>query len=259
LFRLACNYQISSLIPVCVTYINQITTVDTVVRLLEDLRHGLTYLPGLLKFAGDAIEKIRALTDFSFLNADDFQVLIANGAFISVYNKQDTMKRYNLATGRMLAPPNSLGEPPRTQGLLAAFREEVTVTSCANGHDRDPRSILSDRPRQPWFAASDHGNAWIAVDFGEHHIRPTHYSLWSHGGSSTLRSWSFQGSNDRVNWTVLSEHHDDERIRQPFATATWQISSDAPFRYFRVLQIGNNWAGNRWMYVLKLEIYGDVE
>jgi hypothetical protein len=55
---------------------------------------------------------------------------------------------------------------------------------------------------------------------------------------------------------VLSTHRNDEKIRAPFSSATWPVNTNGFFKYFRVLQTGNNWSGNRWLYMMKLEIWG---
>ena len=37
------------------------------------------------------------------------------------------------------------------------------------------------------------------------------------------------------------------------------IKSKDYYRYFRVIQTGSNWAGNRWLYLLKVDIWGKIK
>ena len=159
----------------------------------------------------------------------------------------DNIQRTAYSAVFMCSPPDP--------GLLRAMASEVRVTSSEMVNGRDPSSLIEENPRQHWFTESD-GNAWVVVEFTELHIQPTDYAIWSHGGASTLRNWAFQGSNDRTNWVVLSNHRNDESIRAPFSTCTWPINTNGFFKYFRIIQTGNNWSGNRWLYMMKIDIWG---
>jgi hypothetical protein len=134
-----------------------------------------------------------------------------------------------------------------------ASQIKVSASGMLNG--RDPATIIEESPKRHWFTESD-GNAWVLIEFTELYIQPTDYGIWSHSGASTLRNWAFQGSNDRMNWVVLSSHRNDETIRAPFSSGIWPINTNGFFKFFRILQTGNNWSGNRWLSMMKLEIWG---
>jgi hypothetical protein len=51
---------------------------------------------------------------------------------------------------------------------------------------------------------------------------------------------------------------DDGSILSPFSSVTWELASDSTDRNFMVIQTGNNWAGNHWISVLQLAIYGEA-
>merc|ERR1719228_1375785 len=69
---------------------------------------------------------------------------------------------------------------------------------------------------------NDDRRAWFAIDLGVW-IHPKSYTLrHARGyGRSAVRSWQLQGSRDGVNWVVLSDHSNDERLGEPGSTATW--------------------------------------
>jgi hypothetical protein len=56
-----------------------------------------------------------------------------------------------------------------------------------------------------------------------------------------LRSSFPQGSEDEKNWTLLSEHVDDDSLNKKGASKTFAVSvnhAKSPFRYFRIFQYG---------------------
>lgn len=276
LLKIAYELDIKSLFNTCSEFIDQISSARTVIRLLQQVAFALDKLPNFVKFCAALIEALQNDTDFAFLTVDEFKILISRCRFTSTYVRDDIIRKYLAATG---ADPEKFAEfaqamagamddniqrtaysavfmcSPPDPGLLRAMASEVRVTSSEMVNGRDPSSLIEENPTQHWFTESD-GNAWVVVEFTELHIQPTDYAIWSHGGASTLRNWAFQGSNDRTNWVVLSNHRNDESIRAPFSTATWPINTNGFFKYFRIIQTGNNWSGNRWLYMMKIDIWG---
>jgi hypothetical protein len=270
LLRIAYHLEVRPLLELCAEFVDQCSAARTVLPLLRQVAFALDRLPNFLKFVASLIEAIAADTDFAFLTAPQFTLLISHVRFTSTYARDDIIRKYVTATdtdfvenrpgeiedaiGRTAYSAVFICAPPDA-GLLRKMQSQIRIVASGMLDRRDPSSIIQEQPKQHWFTESD-GNAWVLVEFTELFIQPTDYGIWSHGGASTLRNWLFQGSNDRLNWIVLATHRNDESIRAPFACATWPINTNGFFKYFRVLQTGNNWSGNRWMYMLKLEIWG---
>jgi hypothetical protein len=111
-------------------------------------------------------------------------------------------------------------------------------------------------------------NSWIMIDFINNTVRPSHYSLrhYSSWDSEALRFWTFEGSNDRVVWQLLREHINDESLNSKGATHTWLIDQAQPsivnspqgFRYFRILQTGENSNKHHYLACSGFEIYGKL-
>ena len=276
LLKVAYDLNIKTLFDVCSEFVDQISSVRTVLHLLQQVAFALPKLSNFLKFCAALIEAVQNDTAFEFLTIDQFKLLLTRCRFTSNYVRDDIIRKYLSATG---ADPEKFAEfaedmagavddtiqrtaysavficSPPDPGLLRSMSSEINVTSSGMLNGRDPSSIIEENPARHWFTESD-GNAWVVIEFTELYIQPTDYAIWSHGGASTLRNWAFQGSNDRMNWVVLSTHRNDESIRAPFSTCTWPINTNGFFKYFRVIQTGNNWSGNRWLYMMKMEIWG---
>merc|ERR1712129_369205 len=76
-----------------------------------------------------------------------------------------------------------------------------------------------------------------------------------HGKSeyALMQGWNFEGSVDKINWTILTEHKDDESIQNDKKVATFNIDGvDEYYRYFRIYSAGRQ---PRILASL-LEIYG---
>lgn len=274
--RIAHDLDIKTLFDICSQFVDQVTSARTILHLLQHLTFALKKLPNVLKFAAALIEKLSNDTDFSYMPSEEFKMLVARARFTSSYARDDIIRKYMAATNTDSCQFDDFTDPlaggecdtiqrtaysaificsPPDQGLLRAMRSQINV--CASGmlNGRDPTTLLDDEPAKHWFTESD-GNAWVLFEFTELYIQPTDYAIWSHSGASTLRNWALQASNDRMNWVVLSTHRNDESIRMPFSTYTWPINTNGFFKYFRIIQTGNNWSGNRWLYMMKVEIWG---
>jgi hypothetical protein len=276
LLKIALDLNVKSLFNVCSEFLDQISSARTVIGLMKDLGFGFSKLPNFIQFAAALIEAISNDTDFAFLPPSEFRALISHARFTSNYVRDDIVQKYLQATQADPAQFADFAEGPlgladdsiqRTAysavficsppdpGLCRSLSAQVKVVSSGMLNGRDPSTILEEKPKKHWFTESD-GNAWVLIEFTELYIQPTDYAVWSHGGASTLRNWVLQGSNDRINWVMLSNHRNDESVKAPFSTATWPVNTNGFFKFFRIVQTGNNWSGNRWLYLLKLEIWG---
>ena len=123
-------------------------------------------------------------------------------------------------------------------------------------------------------------NSFFGVDFGPNrNLLPTLYSIRNRdSNSNVLLNWDLQGSNDKINFTILdkrrfndendSKNKDKYRryrnlLKEPKTTSTWGISKRIRekypngFRYFILKQKGKNSSGNNNLAVSGFEIYGE--
>lgn len=109
---------------------------------------------------------------------------------------------------------------------------------------------------------------WILFDFKESHsILLSSYTIRS-GGSSHPKSWKFEGSNDKIEWSIIHEVRDCNYLNCPRATHTFVINDygrqkSQPkfgYRFVRFVQIENMSQKNEKKYRINLkaiEFFGD--
>jgi len=276
LIRIAYYLEIKTLFDVVAEFLDQVASYRSALGLLKGSSFALTKLQGFRKYISSMIEKLGLETDFSFMDIQDFKFLIKSSRFKNQYQREELIQKYCLGKGintddfaefKLFDPalPDEsmhrtsfsaivLSSPP-DNGLFQLLSNQMGVSASGSLNGRDPKTVIQENPIRHWFTESD-GNAWVLFEFKELYVQPTHYAIWSHGGSSTLRNWAFQASNDRSNWVVLSTHRDDEGVREPFSNKMWSIDTKGFFKYFRIIQTGSNWSGNRWLYLLRVEMWG---
>ena len=94
-----------------------------------------------------------------------------------------------------------------------------------------------------------------------------------------MLNWHFEGSNDKVNWTVLDRRlyltgnpaedvafeEEKKLLTSKGAATTWGVDTDIfreigfdGFRYFRIIQVGKNSSGSDNLALSGLELYGRI-
>jgi len=106
-------------------------------------------------------------------------------------------------------------------------------------------------------------NAWFEVDFKQHRVAPTHYSLrhYASWDAEALRSWTLEGSVDGAQWHLLSTHENDTALAAKGATHTWRVNGLWPsmfFRFMRITQRGPNSNKHHYLALSGFEVYGQL-
>ena len=276
LLKIAYNLEITTLFNLINDFLHTVANPDTAILLLRNVSFALSKLPRFMKFCATLVEKTSPTTDFAFMAPPEFKILIKKARFSSGYVRDEIIERYckarcvdqkefdefkrfdpalpDTSIKKQSFSAVCLAAPP-DPGLFKRLAGSVEVEASGSLNGRDPHTLIEEDPIKHWFTESD-GNAWVLFEFKDLYIQPTHYAIWSHGGSSTLRNWAFQASNDRTNWVVLSTHNNDESLKEPFSQKEWPLDTNGYFKYFRIIQTGFNWSGNRWLYLQKVEIWG---
>lgn len=112
-----------------------------------------------------------------------------------------------------------------------------------------------------WISGSVGTGQWLQMDLGEG-IRIGEYRVVSRGGISSTdtgnlnaspKDWTFEGSNDGTNWTVL----DTQTLQSNWSSGEeriYTISSPSNFRYYRLFSTANN-GGHDSIQVGELKFY----
>ena len=164
-----------------------------------------------------------------------------------------------------------LWQNPHILGQVQAFSSSI---GSGKPEDVVGRQVVNCRTGNEPFS-------YFGVDLGEgRQLLPTCYSIRNRNITThVLLNWHFEGSNDRVNWTVLDRrlyltgnpsedvNFEDEKklLCQKGATSTWGVDTDIyreigfdGFRYFRIIQVGKNSSGSDNLALSGLELYGRV-
>lgn len=164
-----------------------------------------------------------------------------------------------------------LYQNPHILGQVQAFS-----SSIGSGRPEDVvgRAIVNCRTGNEPFS-------YYGVDLGEgRQLLTTCYSMRNRGSTThVMLNWHFEGSNDKVNWTVLDRRlyltgnpaedsafeEEKKLLCQKGAATTWGVDTDIyreigfdGFRYFRVIQVGKNSSGSDNLALSGIEIYGRV-
>ncbi len=106
-------------------------------------------------------------------------------------------------------------------------------------------------------------NSWFEIDFKQHRVAPSHYSLrhYSSWDTEALRNWTLEGSVDGAQWHLLSTHIDDKALNAKGATHTWRMNGLWPgmfFRFLRITQRGLNSNNHHYLALSGFEVYGHL-
>jgi hypothetical protein len=92
--KLACSFDVKPLLEVCNDFVNDVSSRRSVLGLLRQLSFALPRLPQIVKFAVLLIEALDHETNFSFLSADEFELLISCARFTTKCERDDIIRKY---------------------------------------------------------------------------------------------------------------------------------------------------------------------
>jgi hypothetical protein len=160
-----------------------------------------------------------------------------------------------------------LGTAAGTQAYVNPHSSGTVLASMSSVEEDCSMYGRSDR-----FVSHQHGArignstnvqmcASMAVDLGEgKSLVVNHYAI-RHGAPTSkygLRDWTFEGSHDGQNWTVLREHASDVSLPENvgFGVAAWPVKGVAcAFRHFRIHQSSET---PRALCCAGIELYGEL-
>lgn len=106
-----------------------------------------------------------------------------------------------------------------------------------------------------WMTANGTVSGWLSIDLNA----PTIVNCYrlaarniAGGGSFCPRDWTFEGSNNNLNWDIL-----DTRVFvmfQDYETKTFAFQNNTPYRYYRI-NITSNWTGTDYISIGELTLY----
>ena len=145
-----------------------------------------------------------------------------------------------------------------------AGSEVVHVTSSTvwrfheHDHGCDPQNVI-DFERDTSFHSKDRPQSWICIDFKDRRVTPYGYTIrGATQGSSHLKSWVLEASNDRRWWTVIDRQNNNKDLDYRGRVHHFQarLSGNHGFRFVRLRETGKNHSGTDVLALSALEIFG---
>jgi len=172
---------------------------------------------------------------------------------------------------------------------------QLRPSASSKWGSHDPKTVLV-KGATPFMTTGDNESATVAVDFFSALVMPTGYAFSSvhHIIPGCFpRTWRLEGSMDAIQWTVLSDHVDDESFDADRQTVAFNIDPPRPsspplskpdgaspantnrgakqqtgpaddqlcegvYRHFRIVNGGPNSSGSQELQVHGLELYGNL-
>ena len=145
--------------------------------------------------------------------------MVANATYLSLNN---SARARDIATTQMTSnttpSPVSIATSSTQSGNLGWFAFDRNYATTTNF----------------WQAGAATG--WISVDFGSGNatIIDAYTVFASSAQTNNMRNWTFEGSNDNVNWTILQTVTLPSAIAASSTYASGSIGNVTAYRYYRV-------------------------
>ena len=142
----------------------------------------------------------------------------------------------------------------------------VNVTASSIHNSYMPHHIVDLKNYYNYFHSQNQPNSWIQYDFIDYKVRPTAYSIRTRHdygrGHNQPKNWCIEGSNDKINWTVLDLQSDINFLDGTNKSHTFKIAKDLDekecYRYLRYRLTGVETQGNYKLVLSALEFFGSL-
>jgi hypothetical protein len=109
--------------------------------------------------------------------------------------------------------------------------------SSVNSNIQKPENLLNYY--NSCFVSQDQPNQWLSVKFSTNKNFLSGYMLRScQSGWCNLKSWKTEGSNDKLNWTLIDNQISRNLITKDFSEVDFPVQSKDPYSSYRFTQTG---------------------
>jgi hypothetical protein len=137
----------------------------------------------------------------------------------------------------------------------------ITTNRTADDHPVYAAKNVADLGNDSFFHSANKSNQWICFDFKTMKIRPTHYSVRTHGGGPDfhhLKNWVIEGSADGTSWNEIDRHENNTDLNSSLAVKTFSVCKVDTFRMIRLCQIGRNHGEQNYLIFTAFELFGSL-
>lgn len=140
----------------------------------------------------------------------------------------------------------------------------IIITETTNYMQNNVSRLIdpSHRDDGSWLCTTNsiQGGSFI-IDFQDKRVSLNGYSLKAHSTSACNlsmfpKSWQIQGSNDKVNWTLVDQQRNVGTLNSSLAEGNWSCNQSPPFQYFKIELIDTNYYGNYQLVLHAIEFFG---
>lgn len=148
------------------------------------------------------------------------------------------------------------------------IEQEINLTSSTSftsEYSYQLQNITKFEDPNNGFASDAHTSEnWICIEFKNHQIIPTYYTIKSIGSYFThyhfLKSWAIETSNDNNSWNIIDEVQNNTDLKGNLLTHTFPIKKppNQPIRYLRLRLTGPDWVGSNYLSMNSFELFGTL-
>lgn len=151
------------------------------------------------------------------------------------------------------------------EGIINYFNKQSNLKneidlSCSSPVNSKPWYIFTFDGERRQFCTKIEEDPWLCIEFKQHEIKPTHYTIRSGYDSDNPKSFTFEGSIDKKEWKILDTENEINYLKDSLSVHTFSISTQTnqPFKYLRLHLTGNNWNDRKILQINSIEIFGDI-
>jgi hypothetical protein len=115
---------------------------------------------------------------------------------------------------------------------------------------------------QKGFGTNNSPNSNICLSFNSHQVSISNYLLQSGnndwGDGHRLSNWKLEGSNDKINWTMIDCRNNESSLNGYRKESKFQCQPSQPFSHIRLTQTGKNLSGFDYLILSFIEFSGKI-
>lgn len=150
-----------------------------------------------------------------------------------------------------------------SDGLSVDMANSGTTTASSQyNSSNSPDKAFDNNTTTLGWANNNALPAWLKYDFSEGNSQNiTQYTLYRnasqngawHSTQHSPRDWTFEGSNDSTNWTILDTQN-NQTITAGATKRQYSISNTQYFRYYRINISAGNHPSQNWVNITEMEL-----
>lgn len=262
----------------------QILSIDTISRIINSEKLVLNSEDQLLRFVNkiyiqknDAsylyetvkFENVDRKSIFEFVSIFDLNDL-NNGMWKNItkllcenITKKDDRKQ-NRYKSKKIVLPHSTDE--KFNGIINYMKKQPNYTikitaSSVDRYNEQPENAIDFDNINSYYSSKNIPNSWLKIDFGEHRVIATDYTLRSCNWNehySHPKSWVIEGSNDNNSWEIIDEEENCQFLVGASLVHTFKMNISKEFKYIRMRCTGPDSSGDNYLPISAFEIYGTL-